>query len=257
MGFHHHAGEQRTQVGGDDLFEGDVTLAVGHDHEAGQQVGHFDPGEAALTGVGIAHHHRQVQRQVGDVRERVAGIDGQRGEHRENLVLELLDELLAVVVIQLIPVGKVDADLAQSRRHLVEEGCRLPLHDRRHAFTDGGKLLARSEPVWGRRPQSGRHLVLEGGHPDLEELIEAGAEDGEELGPLQQRDVGDLSPGQDALAEVEPRQLPVDETPLVGGLAGVDCRIGGRGRGVLGDLTHSWRPPYKRPRPPDKAVRPP
>jgi hypothetical protein len=43
-----HAGEQLVEVGGDDLLEGHEALAVGHHHEPGQQVGHLDPGEAAL-----------------------------------------------------------------------------------------------------------------------------------------------------------------------------------------------------------------
>ena len=34
-----HAGEQRVQMGGDDLLERHEALAVGHDHETGQQPG--------------------------------------------------------------------------------------------------------------------------------------------------------------------------------------------------------------------------
>ena len=44
-----HAGEQRVQVGGDDLLEGHEALAVGHDHETGEGRGHLDPGDAALA----------------------------------------------------------------------------------------------------------------------------------------------------------------------------------------------------------------
>ena len=37
---------------------------------------------------GVAHHHGQVEREVGDVRERVARVDAERRQHREHLRLE-------------------------------------------------------------------------------------------------------------------------------------------------------------------------
>ena len=57
----------------------------------GNTFGHLDAGEAALAGVGVGDHRRQDEGEVGDVRERVAGIDGQRREHREDPLLEELD----------------------------------------------------------------------------------------------------------------------------------------------------------------------
>ena len=45
-----HAGEERVEVGGDDLLERHEPLAVGHHHEPGQQQRHLHPGEAALAG---------------------------------------------------------------------------------------------------------------------------------------------------------------------------------------------------------------
>ena len=49
-----HAREQLVEVGGDDLLERHEALAVGHDHEAGQQRRHLHPGEAALVVDGVA-----------------------------------------------------------------------------------------------------------------------------------------------------------------------------------------------------------
>ena len=43
-------GNSGVEVGGDHLLERHEALAVGHDHEAGQQRRHLDPGEAALAG---------------------------------------------------------------------------------------------------------------------------------------------------------------------------------------------------------------
>ena len=58
---------------------------------------------------------------------------------------------------------------------------------------------------------AGGDLVLERGHPDLEELVEQLGEDGEELGPLQQRHAVVLGQVEQTGPEVEPRLLPVGE----------------------------------------------
>ena len=90
MVLHHlHAREERVEVGGDDLLERHEALAVGHDHEAGQQRRDLDPGEAAQARRGVVNHDGQVEREVRDVGERVAGIDRQRGEHGEDALVEL------------------------------------------------------------------------------------------------------------------------------------------------------------------------
>ncbi len=54
----------------------------------GQHRRDLHPGEAALVGDRVAHGDGQVERQVGDVGERVARVDGEGGEHREDAVLE-------------------------------------------------------------------------------------------------------------------------------------------------------------------------
>ena len=48
----------------------------------GQQRRHLDAREKLGTGLGVAHHHGQVERQPGYVGEGVRRVDGQRGEHR-------------------------------------------------------------------------------------------------------------------------------------------------------------------------------
>ena len=68
---------------------------------------------------------------------------------------------------------------------------------------DHGQLLAGTQPVDRAGAHAGRHLVLEGGDPYLVELVEQLGEDGEELGPLQQRDAVVLGQIEQAGAEVE------------------------------------------------------
>ena len=97
-----------------------------------------------------------------------------------------------------------------------------------HPLADGGELVGRAHAVGRRAGDAGRHLVLEPGDAHHEELVEVLAEDGEELGPLEQRHLGILGQREDPRVEVEPRQLAVQE-PQVGvasgaGSAGSDSR---------------------------------
>ena len=76
-----HAGEELVEVGGDELLEPDEVVAprawprpagrpgARHGHQARQRRGHLDAGEELLA-VLVAQQHRQVEAQVGDVRER-------------------------------------------------------------------------------------------------------------------------------------------------------------------------------------------
>ena len=83
----------------------------------------------------------------------------------------------------------------------------------------------------GRSPSTragahpGGHLVLEGGDPDLVELVEQLREDGDELDPLEQRLPVVLGQVEQAGAEVEARLLPVGEALVPEGL---DLLVGRR-----------------------------
>ena len=104
-----HAREQRRQVRRDHLLEGDEPLAVGRDHEPRQQRRHLDAGEAVLAGVGVRDGDTEVQGQVRDVREGVTGVERQRREHREDALLVDVDQVLAVLLVEMVPVGDADA----------------------------------------------------------------------------------------------------------------------------------------------------
>ena len=88
-----HAGEQQAQVRGDDVLERDerravVVVAVGvrDPEEPRQHRRHLDPGEVLLARRRVGHDDGEVEREPGDVRERVGRVDGERGEDREDLV---------------------------------------------------------------------------------------------------------------------------------------------------------------------------
>ena len=86
---HHHAHEQLVQLRGDDLLDRDPPLAVGQRDQAREHVGNLHAGEAPLARVGIAHHRGEVEREVRDVRERMARIERERREHGIDLLAEI------------------------------------------------------------------------------------------------------------------------------------------------------------------------
>ena len=102
-------GKSGVEVRRDHLLERHEALAVGQRDEAGEQRRDLHPREALLAARRVAHDDREVERQVGDVGERVRGVDRERREHREDRVVEHLDEVLAVVVVEVVPVGEADA----------------------------------------------------------------------------------------------------------------------------------------------------
>ena len=79
-----HAGEELGQERGNDLLHGDEARVVRKRQEPRQKGRDLDPGKTPLAALRVTHHHRQVEREVGYVGERVARIDTegcQDGEH--------------------------------------------------------------------------------------------------------------------------------------------------------------------------------
>ena len=90
---HLHAGEQLPEVGGDQLLdrqEPHARLSRSDRDEPGHVVGHLDPGEQLRRRrPGRAPTTARFSDRLGDVRERVRRVDGERGEHREDLLPEV------------------------------------------------------------------------------------------------------------------------------------------------------------------------
>ena len=86
-----HPGEEHGEEVRDDRLERHELLADGD--EPVEALGHLHPCEALLRRVRVDREHAQREREPGDVRERLPGPDGERGEHREDLALEVRLEL--------------------------------------------------------------------------------------------------------------------------------------------------------------------
>ncbi len=128
--------------------------------------------------------------------------------------MEDVDQVAAVVVVERRPVREPHPGLGQGRDEPVEEDPVLAGHQLLHPAPDDRQLLAGAQAVERAGAHPGRHLVLEAGHPHLEELVEQLGEDGHELDPLEEGHLGVVGEVEQAGPEVQPRQLPVGE-PLV------------------------------------------
>ncbi|CAB4994836.1 unannotated protein [freshwater metagenome] len=199
-----HAGEEIVQVSGDDVFERDEARATDVE-EPRQHRRHLHAGKQLAPGVWVAHHHGEIQRQARDVGERVRWIDREGRQHREDLVEEDTSELLALGVAQLAPPHYLDALLDQPGQNLAVEALGMPQH---HLVRMGQRdvvHLARQFPARGPGGDPGSDASFEPGDTDHKELVEIAGEDGEELGPLEQRKLVVLSELEHSGIEGQPR----------------------------------------------------
>src|SRR6202049_1168135 len=112
----------------DDIFEWYIALAFDQWDEPRKHRRHLHPCEALLASLRIADHHSEVERQVGDVRERMPWIDGKRRQHREDLLPEDRMELAQLLLRDLVGpdecdagVGKCGDDAVVERRDLARD----------------------------------------------------------------------------------------------------------------------------------------
>ena len=124
---HLHAREEPLEVLADDVLERHEAL-VAQRHEAAEDRRHLDPREVLLVGLGVADQHGEVEREPGDVGERVGRVDRQRREHREDPVLEQPLAELLLLAVELVPADQLDALLGQLRHELLAEEPGVPLH---------------------------------------------------------------------------------------------------------------------------------
>src|SRR5579864_1034370 len=84
-------------------------------------------------------------------------------------------------------------------------------HHLAHTTADGTELLARSHAIRRALSDPKHNLLFQAADANLEELVEIPAEDSQKLGPLQERRTRVLGKRQDALVEIEPAELAVDQ----------------------------------------------
>ena len=138
-------------------------------------------------------------------------IDGQRGEHGEDFALEIVVEVGAHRGIDLGIVVKAHTFLRELWFDFFSPAIVLRSDEFAHAMEDGGQLLRGGEAVRPGGLRAGLDDLLEPGHPHLEEFVEVGGDDAEELEAFEQGDGRVLRLVKHATVEFEPAELAVDE----------------------------------------------
>ncbi len=184
-----HAREEPRQEVGDHLLEREHHLVAADGHEPGHALGHLHPRQALLAVGRIAHEHAQAERQARDVRERLAGADRKRRQHRVDLALVVGGERA-----QLGPGGLLDppdldarpatARAASSRSYSVD--CRDTWSRTRSAISSS--VACGAAAVGRAHVEPRRRLALEAGDAHHEELVQAGGDERAQADAVQQRD---------------------------------------------------------------------
>src|SRR5947209_9455154 len=215
-------------MAGDDLLERDERVLGDLDEPGQDLLGDLHACERVVVEVGIVKPDDQAQREVRDIRERPSGTDGQRRQHGEDLVAETAFDRLGRR-LGLLAGHDPDPLPRQTREDHVAELAGMAVVELTDPLGDPLERLDGRQPVGAAGVDPCLHLVVHAGHPHHEELVQVGDEDGEELEPLEQWQRVVLGQLEDAVVEVEPRELAVDEQ---GGIEG-ETGLGGGRRPVL------------------------
>ena len=156
--------------------------------------------------------------------KRVARVEGQRRQHREDVVLEILREPRVDRRRVLGGLEEVDAFGRQQRPQRLAPARRLIVDLRQRAAADRRQLLIGGLAVDRHLFDAGAELLQDGRDAHHEELVEIGAGDGEELDALEQRMRGVLRLRQHALVERQPAQLSIDIQRRAAEVVGVEIR---------------------------------
>ncbi len=224
-----HAGEERLQVGADDLLERHELVRRRERHPARQDLGHLHPRETLLA-VRASQHHGEREAEVRDVREGMAGIDRERRQYRKDVAVEIRVDMRAVHRREIVDaLMDREALLRKRGQEVLHQALSVSSHQRAHDRRDRRELVLGRHAVGGPLDDARRRLLLEARDAHLEELIEVAAEDGHKLEPLEQRGSRVERLVQNAPVELEPGELPIE---VEGWVADVDRGGSTRGRGL-------------------------
>ena len=102
------------------------------------------------------------------------------------------------------------ASLGELGQHVVMQAATVLPHQVADDLRDGMELCLGGHAVGRTLDDAGRDLPLQAGHPDLVELVEIAAEDGEELQSLEEGGSGVERLVQHPAVELQPGELAVD-----------------------------------------------
>src|SRR5215212_6308102 len=210
------AGEELVQVRRDNFFDphkahlgpfAGTAVLVGEPHKAVYGGRHFYAGHHPPSRV--PDHDEQIQREVGDVRERVRRVYGEGREYGQYVRYELFPELSALCGADLVVRHHAYALVFQGWYELAVKYPAPLLEELLRVVVYPEELFFRCHPIWNGVRELRGHLLLQPRDPDHEELIEVGLGDRDEPHPLEQRVPLIAGLLEDPVVEPQPRELPV------------------------------------------------
>ena len=173
-------------------------------HEPLDAVRHADERVHRLAVLGASELQGDRETEIGNERERMRRIDGERRQQRKDVGEKILFE---PGPLRLADVGAVDQhDAGLGKRGAQLEPLRLLVLDQHQdGFRDAGELLARGQAFGAHGRDAGTHLRAQAGDAHHEELVEIVRRDRQEFQPFEQRMAAIGGFLEDAAVEIEPR----------------------------------------------------
>ena len=174
----------------------------------------------------------------------MAGVEGQRGQNRENFALEMAAQQLPLRRSEVLGGEHPDIARIEFGFELIEPATSRAFQHRCQTILDGLDLFERRHAI-GRRQhrRGGAELTPKPGDPDHKKLIQVAEKDGEEFDPFEQRIAQIEGFGQNPAVEFEPGKFPVGELLLAAEISGLSFRRAAgagirTGRGAFAAVDH-------------------
>ena len=175
---------------------------------------------------------RERKRQIRDVRERVAAIDGERRQHRKDALVERPLDIRLRFVFEIVDTHDANASALERGHEALVEQAHLRSFRSAQALGDRDEVLRRRATVLGASHDLRVDLLFDRRDANHEELVEVGFVDRNELQPLEKRVATVDRLLEDAIVELQPRKLAANERGgVVGGRAALLQRLRGRKHG--------------------------
>ena len=179
-------------------------------HEPFDAVRHADQRVHRLAVLDARQLQGDREAEIGNERERMRRIDGERRQQREHMGKKMALEPGPLRLANIRTIDQRDAGLGECCAQLAPL-CLLIFNENHHGVGNAHKLLGRGQSLGALRGDTGAHLGPQAGHAHHEELVEVVRRDRQEFQSLQQRMTAIGGFLEDAAVEIEPRQLTIDE----------------------------------------------
>ncbi len=157
----------------------------------------------------VLDRDREVLAAVGDVRERMPGVERQRRQDGRDLALKVAGEVRREVLGVVGGLEELDPVRGQLRPQRVGPALGLLVEHLARPRADERELLLGGQAVGRHVLAVGAHLLLQHRHANHEELVEVSPDDGEELDAFEHRVAAVARLVEHALVERQPAELAV------------------------------------------------